>query len=415
MYYISYTLESNNKANENQGSDNMGFLYGIEQFEVPGYGARKDNSMSDIRSMYESAFGILKYKNEAFLLMDKLYPHSLLDFMLMSNNFKDYKLAITDYDKNEFRYLTNLIFEYINFIKKDEIINKYDMNYGHFHISFNYDPYTVDRPSSMSKKIFHIHFNYFKDFKIAPENVKKIDINSSNKLHKMMIDKGTLIYQYIYYDYYKKSRFEMISKNEINENLPPGIVFKIGSYKNLLTDDFFELIHEIHNNLKFIHGFFTNYLFDTQLPNHTIFKRLKKKNHADALIDDLDELSDCTKNILKAFISQLHELDYKSELKFLNSKKLREEHLIYDQLNYSMSLYSPNANNLGENKNIENDIYLVVQPKLFSKKGAAALPSIGDIPVVNIVRNQLEMTDQECEDKHHFQKDFYSYINGLDI
>ncbi|BCU51285.1 hypothetical protein JCM2421_00570 [Staphylococcus auricularis] len=143
--------------------------------------------------------------------------------------------------------------------------------------------------------------------------------------------------------------------------------------------------------------------------------RLKKKKDADALIDDLDELSDCTKNILKAFINQLHELDYKSELKFLNSKKLREEHLIYDQLNYSMSLYSPNANNLGENKNIENDIYLVVQPKLFSKKGAAALPSIGDIPVVNIVRNQLEMTDQECEDKHHFQKDFYSYIKDLNI
>ena len=130
----------------------MSFFYGIEQFEVPGYGARKDSVMSEIRSMYESAFGALKYKDEAFLLMDKLYPHSLLDFMLMSNNFKNYKLVITDYNRDEFRYLTNLIFEYINFIKQDEIINKYDMNHGHFHISFNYDPYTVDRPSSMSKK-----------------------------------------------------------------------------------------------------------------------------------------------------------------------------------------------------------------------------------------------------------------------
>lgn len=130
----------------------MSFFYGIEQFEVPGYGARKDSVMSEIRSMYESAFGALKYKDEAFLLMDKLYPHSLLDFMLMSNNFKNYKLAITDYNRDEFHYLANLVFEYINFIKQDEITNKYDMNHGHFHISFNYDPYTVDRPSSMSKK-----------------------------------------------------------------------------------------------------------------------------------------------------------------------------------------------------------------------------------------------------------------------
>lgn len=37
VYYISYTLETNNKANENQGSDNMSFFYGIEHFEVPRY------------------------------------------------------------------------------------------------------------------------------------------------------------------------------------------------------------------------------------------------------------------------------------------------------------------------------------------------------------------------------------------
>ncbi|RIO22483.1 hypothetical protein, partial [Staphylococcus saprophyticus] len=273
-------------------------------------------------------------------------------------------------------------------------------------------PYTIDRPSGMSKKFFHIHFNYFQDFQISLEEVKKINLNTSNKLHKMMVDKGTILYQYIYYDYYKNSQFEMVSKNEINENIPPGIVFKIGCYQNVLTKRFSDLLNEIHFNLKYLHKFFTNYLFNNSSPNNSIFKRLDKKEYTNKLIDDLDRVSDNSKKILKKFMNQLHDLNYRSEIHFLNSKKLREEHLIFDQLNYSMSIISNNPNTPGTDKKIEKDLYLVVQPKLFSKKGGAGLPSIGKIPVVNIVKNQGEMSAIEHKDKKNFQKDFVEYLRG---
>ncbi|MEO2248515.1 hypothetical protein ABGB00_01580 [Staphylococcus saprophyticus] len=347
----------------------MNFFYGIENFDVPGYATKKVSNVGDMRNMYKDVFGELNYKSEKFLLMDKMNPHSLLDFMLISDNLKEPKVSITDYTEEEIKYLGILVFEYINYIKQNDIINKYNLENGFFHISFNYDPYTIDRPSGMSKKFFHIHFNYFQNFQISSKVVKKINLNTSNKLHKMMVDKGTILYQYIYYDYYKNSKFEMISKNEINENIPPGIVFKIGDYQNILTKDFFELLNEIHCNLKYLHKFFTNYLFDINIPNNSIFKRLNKKKYVNELIEELDKVSDSSKEILKSFMNQLHDLNYRSEIHFLNSKKLREEHLIFDQLNYSMSIISNHPNTQEIDKKMEKNLYLVVQPKLFSKKG----------------------------------------------
>lgn len=139
-----------------------------------------------------------------------------------------------------------------------------------------------------------------------------------------------------------------------------------------------------------------------------------KLNEREVIIERIKaikELSEQSKNdlILLAQMLQYIPADVMEYLK--KRKNLRITTLSVNGLNYSLGLFSRYINSIQNPLKNHNEIYLVVQPKMFSSIGGAGLPYIYNRPVIKLNRNSFPYSGEQIRLREKFQKLFISYID----
>ena len=108
-------------------------------------------------------------------LAPKFKPHSDYEMMLQSTD-SVVKSPITSLTDEAIKYIFGVGYDYISFLSDNEIIKKYGLENGYPYLVFNYDEFTTDRHSGMSKKPFHLHLNSWK--KESIDRINEIDKKS---------------------------------------------------------------------------------------------------------------------------------------------------------------------------------------------------------------------------------------------
>lgn len=134
-------------------------------------------------------------------LMDKAKPHALLDAMIIQAG-EEGVWSIPDLTGDERSLLLSLLSAFIGFIHKPSVLDEYAIHGSLPRLSFNYDPYTLDRPTLQSERRFHAH-----TYLIEQETIRNIRRNTlplarvRPSQRNRLVDPATFIGARLLYDY----------------------------------------------------------------------------------------------------------------------------------------------------------------------------------------------------------------------
>ena len=390
--------------------------YKVYHLSIPG----KDKSMFNIpfysnKSKKIDFDGIINEREiitdqgeDYISLAPKFKPHSDYEMMLQSTD-RIVKSPVTALTDAAVHYIFGTGYKYIKFLSDDSIVDKYGMNYGYPYLVFNYDEYTTDRHSGMSKKPFHLHLNSWK--KETIDNIQQIIKEDVSKYYyESVVDP--------IFDLTRQLTYDALDCPELNiylEKADPkcggqGIeysgVFKIKSgWQFLDSEDFPIMLKTVHRRLeeryKEILKCFTGhdevpqlYTRHLLLPKKQIISNINAINFPDTTKENLIKLIDRVRSITP---QQFQELSKNIDL--------RDTIIPMRWLAYSIGFFSNEYFNLSRpyEKNI---LYMNCTPRLFTKIGGASIMNFPEKSHVKIDRGE-GMFSQEDFDKHvEFQKDF---------
>lgn len=341
-------------------------------------------------------------------LAPKFKPHSDYELMLKSTD-KVIKSSAVSLSEDAIHKILTVGYQFVDFLSDPEVVRRFGLSDGYMYLVYNYDEFTKDRTSGMSKKPFHLHLNSWK--KSTLDTIELVDKeNVSPFYYKSIIDPIFDITQILANDalscdelkpYLKLSDFQ-------NKKLGYSAVFEVrNSWKSLTDKDFAKVLQVIHKKLeeryKTLLTCFTGkntipelYTRHQNLPNSKIIHNIEDAN-----------IQDTTK---EALINKISEIRSISNEQFA---KLREENNIdmidtlvtLRWLAYSVGFFSDNYINDSFSFK-DNPMYLNVTPRLFTKIGGASIMNFPEHPLVKIDKGKGLVSREEFDQRSKFHKEF---------
>lgn len=345
-------------------------------------------------------------------LAPKYKPHSDFEMMLQSTD-SILKSPITSLSDEAIKYIFEIGYEYIKFLSDKEVIEKYNLEKGYPYLVFNYDEFTTDRHSGMSKKPFHLHLNSWKSETI--KNITEIDRNKESVFYcQSVVDPIFDISQLLVRDALKSEEI-----NKYLEEIPvfcgeqeigySGVYRIKGGWKTLYSDDFPQLLKMIHNKLEDryvkILKIFTN---KDNIPELYTRHLLLDK---DIIINNIinSNLTDNTKCALNLLINKVQSITPEQFREISKNTDLRDSLIPLRWLAYSMGFFSNNYIEKN-NKLINNDLYMNITPRLFTKIGGASIMNFPEYSLVKIDRGIGNINQESFNERLEFQKDFVKVL-----
>lgn len=341
-------------------------------------------------------------------LAPKFKPHSDYEMMLQSTD-SIVKSPITSLSDEAVKYIFGVAYDYIDFLSDKEIIKKYGLENGYPYLVFNYDEFTTDRHSGMSKKPFHLHLNSWQ--KESIDRISEIDKETvSPYYYQSVVDPIFDISQILAGE---ALRCEELSKylEEVkvicgSQEIGYSSVYKVkGGWKTLLSDDFPQILKTIHKKLEeryililecfsgknSIPELYTRHLL---LPDDIIRKNI-----------DTCEVDDSTKSALLKLMTKVNSITPEQFKKLCENTDLRDTLIPLRWLAYSIGLFS-NSTLSADKKQTDKELYMNVTPRLFTKIGGASIMNFPEYSLVKIDRGIGNIDLETFEKRVEFQKEF---------
>ena len=341
-------------------------------------------------------------------LAPKFKPHSDYEMMLQStdNVVKSPSTSLTD---EAVHYIFGTGYKFIKFLSDPEVVEKYGMEGGYPYLVFNYDEFTTDRHSGMSKKPFHLHLNSWKKETIDRiEEIKKEEV--SPYYYQSVVDP--------IFDLTRTLAYDALDCEELNKYLEKanpicgdqeifysGIYKVKGGWKFLNSEEFPHFLKTIHNRLeeryKEILKCFTGK--DTMPELFTRHALLPQ----DQIIDNIIEsnFQETTQSALVKLIPRLRTITNEEFQELCKNTDLRDTIIPMRWLAYSVGFFS-NAYIEKDFPYEEETCYMNCTPRLFTKIGGASIMNFPDRSLVKIDRGEGTYSQEEFDNHVEFQKDF---------
>ncbi len=344
-------------------------------------------------------------------LVPKFKPHSDYELMLQSTD-SVVKSAITSLTDQALHKVFNIGYDYIDFLSQPEIIEKYELHNGYPYLVYNYDEFTTDRHSGMSKKPFHLHLNFWTSNTI--NSIKPIDEEKESSFYyKSVVDPIFDVTQTLTRDALAGPELaSYIEPSKINnEKIYYSSVYKVkNGWQQLQNEEMITMLKTIHHKLE------TRYIEilkcfcgQDELPElYTRHELLPK----DTIVNNVlaTNMQNSTKEILIQLADKLRTINSEQFHKISEKKALRDTLISLRWLAYSIGLFSNNYVQ-EEKPYTQNDLYINVTPRLFTKIGGASIMNFPDCPHLKIDRGVGNISEQDFVKRLSFQKDFYSFMN----
>lgn len=341
-------------------------------------------------------------------LAPKFKPHSDYEMMLQSTD-RMVKSPITSLTDEAVHYIFGTGYKYINFLSDNKIVEKYGMEGGYPYLVFNYDEYTTDRHSGMSKKPFHLHLNSWKK-----ETIDRIEVIRKNEVspyyYESVVDP--------IFDLTRQLTYDALDCPELNKYLEKanpicggqGIdysgVFKVkGGWHFLHSEEFPNMLKTVHKKLEErymnILKCFTGH---KEVPKLYTRHLLLPSNHIINNIVESD-FQDTTKETLVKLIGRVKSITPEQFQELCKNTDLRDTVIPMRWLAYSIGFFSKDYIDLSKPYDI-NTLYMNCTPRLFTKIGGASIMNFPENTLVKIDRGEGTFSQEEFDRHVEFQKDF---------
>lgn len=342
-------------------------------------------------------------------LAPKFKPHSDYEMMLQSTD-STCKSPITSLSDDAIRYIFQTGYNYIEFLTSRKTIKEFGLSNGYPYLVFNYDEFTTDRTSGMSKKPFHLHLNSWTE-----ESVDKIVEIEKSKVS---------IYYYMsvfepMFEYNQALIRETLDCDELREYLEPaditcgsqGIeyssIYKIKKGWDFLNDpNLPNVLKSIHKKLeKRYVEILKAFTGEDSVPALNTRHILLPKDVIESNIDKM-KVKDEVKAALISLSKRLKSITPEQFKKLSQRPEIRDTFISLRWLAYSLGIFSNQY--IDQNTNYkDNEVYMNVTPRLFTKIGGASLMNFPEHSLVKIDRGEGNITQKEFDERMEFQHDFF--------
>ena len=283
------------------------------------------------------------------------------------------------------------------------------MEGGYPYLVFNYDEYTTDRHSGMSKKPFHLHLNSWKK-----ETIDKIE-----EIRRQAVSK--YYYESVVdpiFDLTRQLAYDALDCAELNKYLERAnpicggqeveysSIFKVkAGWKFLDSEELPIMLKTIHEKLeeryRAILKCFTGH---EEVPKLYTRHLLLPQEQIISNIVEAD-FQDTTKENLVKLIGRVRSITPEQFQELCKNTDLRDTVIPMRWLAYSIGFFSKDYIDLSRPYD-ENTLYMNCTPRLFTKIGGASIMNFPEHSLVKIDRGEGVFSQQEFDKHVEFQKDF---------
>lgn len=341
-------------------------------------------------------------------LAPKFKPHSDYELMLQSTD-SIVKSPITSLTDEAVHYIFTTGYDFVRYFSQKDNIDEFGMDGGYVYLVFNYDEFTTDRHSGMSKKPFHLHLNSWKK-----DTIDKISIIDKDKV-------SPFYYQSVVDPIFDLTRIltrDALDCEELNKYLDVSnpicgdqeiyysSVYKVKEgWKFLESEDFIEVLKLIHNKLEERYKEILQcFSAKTEVPElYTRHLLLENKKIIENITNS--KLQESTKIKLLELIDRVHSITPEQFKEISKNTDYRDTLIPLRWLAYSIGFFSNDVINLSSPLE-EKDVYMNCTPRLYTKIGGASIMNFPNYSLVKIDRGEGDISELEFENRVKMHESF---------
>lgn len=345
-------------------------------------------------------------------LAPKFIPHSDFELMLQSTD-SICKSPITSLTDEAVHHIFGTAYKFIEFMSDQRVVDKHEMLGGYPYFVYNYDEFTTDRHSGMSKKPFHLHLNSWKNTSV--QNITPVNEQTVSPFYyKSLFDPIFNVAQILTKEALDCEELKMYVKPVDlvcgGQNIFYSSIYEvINGWSALQKADFAYLMKTIHRRLEARYiEILSCFCGNSEIPAlYTRHNLLPKDEIINNIL--LSSMQDATKEVLKSLIEELVSISPEQFQKISQRPNYRDTLISLRWLAYSIGMFS-NSFIDGMTPYKDKKLYINVTPRLFTKIGGASIMNFPKHALVKIDRGIGNVTSEEFGKKLEFNRDFTKFI-----
>lgn len=349
--------------------------------------------------------------------IDKAFPHSRYDVMTLASDER-IRSAIVDLAPATRGLLAEVAARFVEYVSEPDVLDEHGLSGGHFHMSFNYDPATADRENSMFyDKRFHMHMNYWPGRDLTEMTTTRWGDIPSTALRRRLIDPLSFVAASIMYEALdgRAAGYPLLPvdvRRDVQEGLPPGLKLRLPGWHVLREPGFIAALEALHRcAARTYDALYSAFTGEAHEPRLWQRPRLLPPPEIAARLSDLPWLSTRGRRDALRIGSLLRDVTPEECAVFRDDAETRIRCMTLGGLDYSISLFSWCENSKATPLKHADEVFLVMQCKLFADIGGAGLPSMRRIALVRLDREAGRvMQAAEYEDRLAFRSRFIAQV-----
>ena len=357
-------------------------------------------------------------QGDCLALVDKASPHALFDLMLSETSVPD-KPSPVDVSALTGLVLSRSGLEFVRFVSDPAHQRAFGLENGQLHLALNCDPNTGDRESVQAAKQFHLHLLYWTagELKMLGQP-GRLQQETDPRTRRQLLDPLSFLGARIISEAIRGLPLgipgaEFLDYDEgavCAGRRPLGCLIRLPGWAVLETPQFVDLVRRLHNRLASL-GEALLFAFTGErrapsawhrhrlLPTPNIGERLAEGNWSEAVAAGLAGLA-----------SDLRDLTPGQAARLRRAPSAARKHcMTLNQPCYGVNLHAPMRNTPGEQLVAADEVWMIIQTKLFSGTGGAGLLALDGIPSVRVLRGQGSFSPRQWQRRSAFQRDFALY------
>jgi hypothetical protein len=346
-------------------------------------------------------------------VVDKLFPHSRFDSMLLVTN-DEIRTASTDLAPSTAAVLFWLAHRFVDYISEPEVTRKFRLDGAEIHVCFNFDRDTTDRDNAMFyDKRFHLHLNCWPGYDLSGIVGVPFSSLGDRVLRRRIIDPVAGLAAQVLRDAIG-SAIEghrlLVSPAEL-PGAPVGLAIRLPGWSALSDGTVPTIARQLHEAAEDAYRQVREALIGDSGPiQPRIRPALLPLARSRAQLARLSWLSTSSRDGLLQLASLLEPL-CEAEVAARCDDPIRSEaELTLAGLDYTIGIYCPRSHSPEQPLARAAEVILTMQCRLFGDIGGAGLPPLRGAAAVRLDRQSgPQLTVEQISERDSFRDGFIGY------
>jgi len=345
--------------------------------------------------------------------INKAFPHSRYDVMMLASDDHIHS-SIGELAAPTKGLFFDVADRFVDYLSDEGVRKEFDLDNGHLHVSYNYDRHTQDRENSMFyDKRFHLHLNYWPGRDLRRLSTVPWPEVTDVALRRRLVDPIAHLAAQVVYEYTggTVAGHRLLvpdAERDGAHGLPFGPKLRLPGWRALQDPAVPAILEVLHRAAESAYGEIHQCLVGApHRPQAWWRPELLPEPAVAANLRRLGWASENTRDGLMNLARLLCDLSESDLARFRTDEATRIRRMTLGGLDYAISMFTQRRNTGDNPLSRHEQLYLVLQAKLFADIGGAGLPSIDAVALVRVDRSAgAVMTDADVADRAQLRQEF---------